>query len=122
MLDIKYVRENLDQVKDSLTKRSSDFNLDELVKFDDTRKDIQTRVETIRAEQNKIAKEGPKGDHAKGAELKKMLKDLEPQLIEAEEAYFVCASQLPNIVDKSVPDAKEGDREEHKARYLGRLQ
>lgn len=112
MLDIKFIRDNLDQTKEMLKKRGADFDLENLLKMDEKRKDVQTRVEMLRAKQNKLAKEGKKSSRA--VEIKKMLKDLEPQLAQAEEAFFAAAGQMPNMIDSSVPTKEEGDREEKK--------
>lgn len=105
MLDIKFVRENLDKVKENLEKRGAEVNLEKLIKFDDERKDLLKRIEMLRAEQNELAKKKEKTDRA--VEIKKMLKDLEPQLAEAEENYKVLAVSLPNILFADVPEGKD---------------
>jgi len=107
MLDIKFVRENLDKVKASLEKREAKVDLDELLKLDDAKRDAQARVETLRAEQNKLGKE----DIEKAKEIKQMLKDIEPQLAEAQEAYKVAAVNVPNIVLDDVPAGDESHAE-----------
>ena len=99
MLDIKFVRENLDKVKASLEKREAKVDLDELLKLDDAKRDVQARVEALRAEQNKLGRE----DIEKAKEIKQMLKDIEPQLAEAQEAYKIAAVNVPNIVLDDVP-------------------
>lgn len=101
MLDIKYVRENLEEVKKALEKRGAKIDLDKVLKLDEERKEILARVETLRAEQNKIAKEGKKTD--KAVEIKQMLKDLKPQLQEAEENFKVAAVEIPNPPLSDVP-------------------
>lgn len=105
MIDINYVKENLAEVKKALVKRTASVNLEKLLKLDDERKDTLGRIETLRSEQNKLAKEGKKTDRA--VEIKKMIKDLEPQLLAAEEAYKVAAVTVPNIPLADVPDGKD---------------
>lgn len=101
MLDIKFIRENLELVKEAVKNRQSKVNVDELIKKDDERKSIQTRIEMLKAEANKIAKEGQKSE--RGGEIKQMLKDLEPQLSQAQENYKLIAVQVPNIPQEDVP-------------------
>lgn len=112
MLDIKFIRENIDEAKKALAKKGQAYDLEKVLKLDDARRDLNTRVETLQAEANKIAKEGQKSD--RGVEIKKILKDLEPQLMEAKENLFVELAQIPNILADDVPTAEEGDKEENK--------
>lgn len=106
MLDIKFIRENLDQVKKSIAKRGSKFDLEKLIVLDKVKKNVQIRVETLQAEANKLAKAGERTDRA--VEIKQMLKDLEPQLVEAQESYKVLAANAPNIV---LDDVQAGGEE-----------
>ena len=110
MLDVKFVRENLENVKKALAKKGQEYDLEKVLKLDDDRRDLQTRVETLQAEQNKLGKD----DAEKGKEIKQMLKDLEPQLTESKEALFNELAQIPNIPADDVPTAEEGDQEIYK--------
>ncbi len=112
MLDIKFVRENLDEVKKSLSKKGHEYDLETVLKLDDQKRDLQNRIELLQAEANKLAKEGQRSDRA--VEIKQMLKDLEPQLIEAKEKLFVELAQIPNLPAEDVPTAEEGDKETYK--------
>ncbi len=116
MLDIKFIRENLEETKKALAKKGKDYDLEKVLKLDEERKDLQNRIETLRAEANKLAsqKESANRRTDRGVELKQMLKDLEPQLVEAREALFNEMAQVPNIPHESVPDSEEGDCEEYK--------
>lgn len=106
MLDIKYVRENLDEVKKKIaTKCQFKCDVDKILKLDEERRSLMARIEMLRAEQNKMAKEGKRSERA--VEIKKMLKDLEPQLAEAEENFKVEAVKLPNIPFDDVPVGKD---------------
>ena len=108
MLDIKYIRENLGKVKKKLAKRANfKFDLEKVLKLDEERRGMMGRVELLRAEANKLAKDGKKSDRA--VEIKKMIKDLEPQLAEAEENFKVEAVKIPNIPLDDVPEGKSED-------------
>ena len=119
MIDIKFVRENLEEVKKNVAKRGKHFDFDNLLKLDEERKSLQARIEMLRSEQNKLAKTGFSKEttisdetREKAIEIKTMLKDLEPQLQEAEEAFFNAQAYFPNMIDESVPTKEEGDRVE----------
>jgi len=110
MLDVKFVRENLEEAKKALAKKGQNYDLEKVLKLDDIRRELQNRVEILRADQNKLGKD----DIEKATEIKKMLKDLEPQLAESREALFNELAQIPNLPHESVPTADAGDKEENK--------
>ena len=53
MLDIKFIRENRDIVKDAATKKNIKIDVDKLLKIDAERLDLLRDIEALRAEQNK---------------------------------------------------------------------
>ena len=55
MLDIKFIRENLDLVKKSTKEKGYKIDVDEAVKLDDERKSILAKVEALRQRRNEIA-------------------------------------------------------------------
>lgn len=60
MLDLKYIRENLDLVKNAAKVKRIKLDLDELIRLDDRRRELLQRVEAIRAEKNAASSEIPK--------------------------------------------------------------
>ena len=60
MLDIKFVRENPDAVKENIRKKFQDDKLplvDEVIMLDGERRDVQSRADELRANRNKLSKE-----------------------------------------------------------------
>ena len=57
MLDIKFIRENLDLVAKSIQERGLKFDLDALIKLDDKRRETLSELEGLRAEKNKANEE-----------------------------------------------------------------
>lgn len=55
MLDMKFIRENVDVVKQSLKNRASDFELDLLIKIDEKRRNLLTEVETLKKQRNEVS-------------------------------------------------------------------
>jgi seryl-tRNA synthetase len=114
MLDIKFIRENLDLVKMGATKKHMQVDFDALIALDDKRKEILSSVETKKAEQNTVSREvGIAQDETKRAQLiseMKILKDEiqkeEEELKEVMEKWLALMLQVPNIPDMSVPDGK----------------
>jgi len=56
MLDINFIRENLKDVKANAKRRSAKVSVDEIVELDDKRKQVQTKLDLLRAKQNKESK------------------------------------------------------------------
>ena len=52
MLELRYIRENVDKVREYLKNRNSDFDLDSLIKLDEERRNILQEVEVLKKERN----------------------------------------------------------------------
>ena len=112
MLDIKFIRENLDIVKMAATKKHMTVDLDRLVVVDDQRREIMTRLEAKRAEQNSVSKDiaSASDDTVRGQlitemqQLKTEIQTDEEQLKPVMEEWQALMLQVPNVPDMSVPD------------------
>ncbi|MEX2341139.1 MAG: serine--tRNA ligase [Candidatus Paceibacterota bacterium] len=117
MLDIKFIRENLDIVKMAATKKKIKVDLDRLMAVDDTRRDIMTRIEGKKAEQNmaskRIATEKDAGARnvfiADMQKLKAVIQKDEEDLKPIMEEWQKLMLQVPNIPDMSVPDGESDE-------------
>ena len=126
MLDIKFIRENADLVKDAIRKKRVAFDLDTLIALDDKRKELLGHVEGMRAEQNEvtdsIAKTKDAGERessiAKMRELKEKLQKKEEELAEVMKEWRKAMLQVPNIPDVSVPEG-ESDADNKEVRTWG---
>ena len=121
MLDIKFVRENPDIVKENIKKKFQDRKLamvDEAIALDQRRREIPGEADQLRNEKNKTSKEigrlmaagdkeGAEAVKAKVAEFAARLKELEQEAPEVEEALRKIMLVLPNIIDPSVPIGKD---------------
>ena len=128
MLDIKFIRENLDLVKSAALKKHIKVDLDALVSLDEQRRTLLTSVETKKAEQNRYSTEivNAKDDTVRGgliAEMK-VLKDAITK--EEEELKLVMIDwqklmvQVPNVPDVSVPDG-DNDKDNVEVRTWGEI-
>jgi len=112
MLDIKFIRENLDLVKMAAQKKHIKIDLDRLVAVDDSRRNLMSSIETKKAEQNRVSALIASSSEAQSRqELITQMQDLKGQISAEEEALKPILQewqdlmlQVPNIPDMTVPD------------------
>ena len=124
MLDMKFVRENIEAVQANLDNRHTKGDLDTFVKLYDERKEIILEVEELKALRNKVTEEisqlkrNKENADDKIAEMKKVgdkIYELDGRAREVEEGLRNVALMLPNMVDASVPvGADEEDNPENR--------
>jgi seryl-tRNA synthetase len=120
MLDINFIRDNLDVVKMAATKKRIDIDLDQLIKVDDARRAIMQRMEDKRAEQNRIGQAVPSSSAEERPGLIEQLSAIKADVQKAEEElkpvmtqWQALMLQVPQIPDMSVPDgASDEDNQE----------
>src|SRR4029079_13364317 len=111
MLDIKRLREDPEVFRAGLTRRGLAERVDELLAADERRRELTQRVEALRAEQNRASKAiGRASGDEKQALIREVdkvrpeLKELEPELAEAETALTLVLASTPNLPHPSAPD------------------
>ena len=121
MLDIKFVRNNPDVVKQNIKNKFQDEKLplvDEVIELDKRNREIKQEVEALRAEKNKASKEigammaQKKIEEAealkkKVAESNGRINELSEEEKEVEEKLKKNMMSIPNIIDPSVPIGKD---------------
>jgi seryl-tRNA synthetase len=121
MLDLRFVRENPDIVKENIKKKFQDNKLslvDEVIALDLELRGIKPQADDLRADRNKISKEigslMSQGKKYEAEEMKKKvteasgkLSDLETQENELQEKIKTIMMTIPNIIDDSVPIGKD---------------
>ncbi len=100
MLDITYIREHLEKVKNSVEARIAEVDLDRLLSLDDERRKLIAEVDELRAKRNEAAK---KRDVDSGKKIKGELDGLEKQLFTVEGEWNKLMFQVPNILLDEVP-------------------
>ena len=120
MIDINLIRTDAKAVQDRYLKRGKDIRFDELLRWDEERKQIIARVEAMKAERNKVSAEVPKlkkaGQDVSAviAEMKKLGDDiatLDGQLNEVNDKIRDFLLRLPNLPDE---DLLAGGKENNK--------
>ena len=121
MIDIKFLRENPDAVKENIKKKFQDSKLpmvDEVIELDKQSRAAKAEADDLRNQRNKISKEigalmaqGKKEEaeavKKKVAELAQRLAELEPMEEELQEKITKIMMVIPNIIDPSVPIGKD---------------
>ena len=128
MLDIKFIRENKEIIRDAARKKHIDFNIEKLLELDDVRRRLIQETEKLRAEQNaeneKIATAKNDEDRQRMINEMKVLKDSftrsEKELKKITEEWTLLMLQVPNIPDLSVPEG-ESDEDNQEIRRWGEL-
>ena len=131
MIDIKFLRENPDVVKENIKKKFQDSKLslvDEVIELDKEARAAQQEADTLRANKNKIAKEigacmaqGKKEEaeslKAEVAANSKRLAELEVLEAELKEKVTNIMMTIPNIIDPSVPIGKDDSENVEVTKY-----
>ena len=121
MLDIKFLRENPEVVKQNIKNKFQDSKLplvDEVIALDLKNREIKQEVEGLRADRNKISKQigacMAQGKKEEAEELKKQVaanaqrvEELSKEEKEVEEKIKTIMMTIPNIIDPSVPIGKD---------------
>ena len=131
MLDIKFVRENPEIVKQNIRNKFQDEKLvlvDEVLKYDQENRDIKKEVEALRANRNKISKQigvlMAQGKKEEAEAVKKevtqnseRMAELDAREKEVEEEIRKRMMVIPNIIDPSVPIGKDDSENVEIKRY-----
>jgi len=102
MLDIKFIRENPDKVKEGCKNKNVDCDIDKLLEIDKKRRELLQEIEALKAEQNKLGKD----DQEKAKKLKEKIKKLDPELNKFQEEFNQLLYKIPNITDPEMPIGK----------------
>ncbi len=131
MIDIKFLRENPDVVKENIKKKFQDSKLplvDEVIELDAESRKIKGMADDLRAQRNKYSKEIGKlfgqGKREEAEEMKKLvtekgeeLAQLEAKEAELSEKVTNIMMIIPNIIDESVPIGKDDSENVEVQRY-----
>lgn len=104
MLDINFIRENTDQVKQAAKNKNSNIDIDRILDLDKQKRDLLSEVEALRQERNIVAKER---NIERGKEIKTQLEELEPRLSKVDEDLYNLMILVPNIPLPEVPVGKD---------------
>jgi len=111
MLDIKQIREDPEHFRVALARRELAERVDELLAADERRRSLTVRVDELRAQQNRASKAIGRAESdekpaliAEVGQVSAKLKELEPELAEADAALQALLAATPNLPHESAPD------------------
>ena len=121
MLDIKFVRENPDAVKENIKKKFQDEKLplvDEAIELDAKKRSLQQEADDLKAERNKISKQigalMGQGKKEEAEEVKKQVADHGEKIAKLDKEQSEAAARLqeimyviPQMIDETVPIGKD---------------
>ena len=128
MLDLRFIRTNLDKVKDMLNKRGYELDMSKFEELDKKRREMITEIESLRAKRNEINDQVSKR-RKKGEDISELIdqmktisskiKEKEKELPKIEEEFNNFLLQIPNIPHESVPIGKD-ENDNQVVRYWGK--
>jgi seryl-tRNA synthetase len=115
MLDLRFIRENPDLVKEALSKLNTTAPTDEILRLDGQRRALLSEVEALKARRNAVSKEIGKmkdGDKRQALieemrEVGERIKGLDDQVRQVEEQLNEAMFQVPNMPHESVPVGRD---------------
>lgn len=125
MLDIKFIRENPEKVKQGAINKRFSVDIDRLLELDVSRRDLIFQADVSRSRRNEVASLIPKADGAQrpalieeGKLLKEKIQDLEEQLSAVSTEYDALLLMVPNVALDEVPIG-ETDADNVVVRHVG---
>ncbi len=106
MLDIKFIRENIDKTKDILKKRNISLDLEHILSLDAKRSSLGQKIQALREERNKISKTNNEETRIRGKEIKEELKIIEPEFETIQSELKDLLKKLPNDLHPKTPIGK----------------
>lgn len=114
MLDIQYIRDNPELVKQKSEQKGYSIDIDELLRRDDSRRKLQSQIDGLRQQRNELtaAAKGVKPDEkqiAAGKKLRAEIERIEATLAETEQSFLELLKQVPNMPLDEVPVGSSED-------------
>ncbi|MEI6863347.1 MAG: hypothetical protein WCK38_03005 [Candidatus Omnitrophota bacterium] len=112
MLDIKFIRDNKDLVKEAVKNRGQKIDIDEFLNIDEERRKLMTEVEALKNQRNKAndeisaivkEKKNPKDIIDKMKVVSQNIAELDKKVEELQQKFDKTIYLIPNIPDKSLP-------------------
>ena len=118
MLELKFMRENVEMLKEMLKNRNSNVDMDAFVELDSKRREVLSEVENLKRERNNasaeianLKKEKKDANHIieKMGEVSAKIKDLDAELLEIDEKIKDIQLNIPNVYHSSTPIGPDED-------------
>lgn len=115
MLDIKFIRENKEKVKEAIKNKKINLNLEELLKFDEKRVGLMQSIEELSAGKNRLNELMKKADDDaqrkdiidQGIVIKEKISKLEPEYSEVKKEFDSLMAMVPTIPSDDTPIGRD---------------
>ncbi len=115
MLDIKYLRENLETVRENLASQHSEPDFDLFTQLDSQRRDLLKESEQLKSEKNRVSdligktknKQEVQGEIARMKEMSATIREIDTQLSQIDKQLNDFLLTLPNLVEDDCPRGKD---------------
>lgn len=107
MLDIKFIRDNLELCQTAAKNKNREVNWKRLLELDDQRRQLIGQIDEVRSKRNKVSSLRTPQAASEGKDLKKNLKVLEEKSKTIEEEFSNIMLTVPNVADAVVPIGKD---------------
>ncbi len=125
MLDIQFIRQNIDQIRAAIANKGLTLDLDELLAADRDRRDVTTSLEQKRARKNELSALIPKASKEdrprlveEAKEVRTSIEELEPRVTEIQRRYQDLMLRVPSVPRPEVPVGK-GEEQNVEVRRVG---
>ena len=114
MLDIRFIRENPELVQEAADNKGYDVSIKELLRVDESRREIQTKADELRTKRNEISSQMKGGKPTpelieQGKQIKSELSEVDEQLRIVDEQYLSLLKAVPNVPAHDVPISRNED-------------
>ena len=118
MLELKFMRENVEMLKEMLKNRNSNIDMDAFVALDAKRREVLSEVETLKRDRNNVSaeianlkKEKKDASHLieKMGGVSSKIKELDAELVEIDEEIKNIQMTIPNVYHPSTPIGPDED-------------
>jgi seryl-tRNA synthetase len=111
MLDIKFIRENKEEINNAIKNKRIDLDLEKLLEIDEKRIELLQKMEELLAEKNKLNEEMKDAGNRneiieKGKRIKEKISEIEPRLKDIKQKFDELMVKVPNIVSPDTPIGK----------------
>ena len=108
MLDIRFIRENPDRVQEAAAQKGYQVDIEELLRVDESRRELQQKADELRTRRNEIATQMKGGKPSaelveEGKRLKVELSEVEDRLHVVDESFITMLKAIPNVPLPEVP-------------------
>lgn len=112
MLDIKFIRENKEKIKQAIKNKNIKLDLDKLLEWDGERREVETEIGELRAARNRLAAQAKTGrptveQIAQGKKYKEQIAELEKKSAEINEQYLDLMAKAPTIPSDDTPIGRD---------------